>query len=55
MASTARPAPSHATMREAMTRAAPESSISLPNTAPSRNSGKNSVMKPPSAFMNTCV
>ena len=55
MASTAREAPSQSTMREAITRAAPESSISLPNTAPSRNSGKNSAMKLPSAFMKTCV
>jgi len=27
----------------------------VPNTAPSRNSGKNAITKPPSAFMKTCV
>jgi hypothetical protein len=55
MAKMARCAPSQATMACAMTRAAPEASMSLPNTAPSKNSGKNAITKPPSAGMNTCV
>jgi hypothetical protein len=47
--------PSARVMASAMTRAAPESSISLPNTAPSRNNGKNAITKPPKAGMNTWV
>ena len=40
-ASTARPVPSVSVMKPAMTSTEPLSSISLPNKAPSRNSGKN--------------
>ena len=39
-ASTARPVPSVSVMKRAMTSTAPLSSISLPNRAPRRNSGK---------------
>ncbi|MNT67808.1 hypothetical protein D3C72_2059790 [compost metagenome] len=38
-----------------MEREKPDSSISLPNTAPSRNTGKYSLMKPTIFSMNTPV
>ena len=38
-----------------MERENPDSSISLPNTAPSRNTGKYSLMKPTIFSMNTPV
>ena len=40
-ASTARPVPSFSVMKRAMTSTEPLSSMSLPNKAPRRNSGKN--------------
>ncbi len=42
-------------MAPASTSALPESSISLPKIAPSRNSGKYWTMKPPAEPMNTWV
>jgi hypothetical protein len=44
---TARASPSRPVIPRAMESAAPLSSMSLPNTPPSRNSGKKLVMKPP--------
>jgi hypothetical protein len=42
----ARPVPSFSVIQRAMAETEPLSSISLPKSAPSRNSGKNCAMKP---------
>ena len=54
-ASTARPVPSFSVMKRAMTSTAPLSSISLPNRAPSRNSGKNCARNRAALTMKVCV
>ena len=51
----ARCAPSRSVMNRAIAATEPLSSISLPKTAPSRNSGKNCRMKPAAAPMNVMV
>src|SRR5258708_26281898 len=51
----ARLLPAQAAICCAMTRAEPESSMTLPNSAPSMNSGKNFPRYLPSSAMNICV
>ena len=52
---TARAAPIRPVIARAIARAEPLSSISLPNTAPSRKSGKNWTMKRPAPLMSVWV
>jgi hypothetical protein len=54
-ASTARRAPSFFVMKAAIVSTAPLSSISLPNSAPSRNSGKNWATNCAALPMKVCV
>ena len=54
-ASTARLGPSRPVIHRAIAATEPLSSMSLPNTAPSRNSGKNCRMNPAAAPMNVMV
>ena len=51
----ARWAPSFRVMKLAIAATEPQSSISLPNSAPSRKSGKNWARKPAALRMNVCV
>ncbi len=51
----ARCGPSVAVIQRAMEATAPVSSISLPNSAPRRNSGKNCATKRAAAFMKVSV
>src|SRR5258706_7379753 len=54
-ASTARRAQSRCVIKLAIAATEPLSSISLPNSAPSRNSGKNCARKPAALAMKVCV
>ena len=54
-ASIARRAPSRSVMKRAMASTEPLSSMSLPNSAPSRNSGKNCARNCAALPMNVCV
>src|SRR5215831_5762481 len=54
-ASTARCVPSHSIMKCAIVSTEPLSSMSLPNSAPSRNSGKNWARKCAPLVMKVCV
>ena len=53
MESTARRAPTRSMTAVTMEREKPESSMTLPNTAPSRNTGRYSFTKPTSLSMNS--
>src|SRR6516225_247207 len=54
-ASTARRSPSRSVMKPAMADTQPLSSMSLPNSAPSRNNGKNCARKAAALPMKVCV
>src|SRR5262245_25081944 len=54
-ASTARRSPSRSVMKSAMADTQPLSSMSLPNSAPSRNNGKNCARKAAALPMKVCV